>query len=78
MVPFLLLRNPNSSNTLGWDAHLNRVNNPGNSVIPNNETGVILRAISSGDKYDVFFTSFDVEVIEPQIPFIKRSRRYIR
>ena len=69
---FFNARNPNSLNTLGWDAHLNRVNNPGNSVIPNNETGVTLRAVSSGDKYDVFFTSFDVEIIEPQIPLLKQ------
>ncbi len=64
-------RNPNSLNTLGWDAHLNRINNPANSVIPNNENGVTLRAVTTGDKYDVFFASFDVEIIEPQIPLLK-------
>jgi len=68
---FNTARNPNSSNTLGWDAHLNAINNPANSIIPNNETGVTLRAITTGDKYDVFFASFDVEIIEPQIPLIK-------
>ena len=68
---FYTARNPNSSNTLGWDSHLNRINNPGNSVVPNNETGVTLRASSTQDKYDIFFTSFDVEVIEPQIPLLK-------
>ncbi|WP_339834802.1 T9SS type B sorting domain-containing protein, partial [uncultured Flavobacterium sp.] len=69
---FFNARNPNSRNTLGWDAHLNLINNPSNTVIPNNETGVILTAKSSGDKYDVFFTSFDVEIIEPQIPLLKQ------
>lgn len=68
---FNTARNPNSTNTLGWDAHLNTINNPANSIIPNNETGVTLRAITTGDKYDVFFASFDVEIIEPQIPLIK-------
>jgi large repetitive protein len=68
---FNTARNPNSTNTLGWDAHLNAINNPANSVIPNNETGVTLRAVTTGDKYDVFFASFDVEIIEPQIPLIK-------
>ena len=68
---FYNARNPNSSNTLGWDAHLNSINNPANSVIPNDETGVILQATSDQDKYDIFFTSFDVEIIEPQIPLIK-------
>jgi len=69
---FFTARNPNSSNTLGWDSHLNNINNPANSVIPNNETGVTLRASSSQDKYDVFLTTFDVEIIEPQIPLLKQ------
>ncbi len=68
---FYNARNPNSSNTLGWDTHLNSINNPANSVIPNDETGVTLQATSNQDKYDIFFTSFDVEIIEPQIPLLK-------
>lgn len=62
-----LNRNPNSLNTLGWDSHLESIPNPSNSVIPNSETGVTLRALSSQDKYDMFFASFDVEIIEPDI-----------
>jgi uncharacterized repeat protein (TIGR01451 family) len=58
-------RNPNSTNTLGWDVDMFTINNPNNSVIPNDETGATLRASSSQDKYDIFFTSFDVEIIEP-------------
>jgi gliding motility-associated-like protein len=58
-------RNPNSTNTLGWDVDMFTINNPTNSVIPNDETGATLRASSSQDKYDIFFTSFDVEIIEP-------------
>lgn len=64
-------RNPNSVNTLGWDADLFTINNPLNSVIPNGETGATLRASSSQDKYDIFFTSFDVEVIEPIMNLVK-------
>jgi len=60
-------RNPNSINTLGWDVDLFTIPNPSNSVIPNDETGATLRASSTGDKYDIFFTSLDVEIIEPQI-----------
>ena len=60
-------RNPNSLNTLGWDNHLEAIPNPSNSIIPNNETGVTLRATTVGDKYDMFFASFDVEIIEPDI-----------
>ena len=65
-------RYPNSINTLGWDADLFTIPNPGTSVIPNDETGAVLRASSSQDKYDIFFTSFDVEIIEPKINLAKR------
>ncbi len=65
-------RSPNSINTLGWDADLFTIPNPARSVIPNNETGAVLRASSSRDKYDIFFTSFDVEIIEPKINLAKR------
>lgn len=64
-------RNPNSENTLGWDVDLFEINNTNNSVIPNDETGVTLRAISTQDKYDIFFTSFDVEIIEPDMQLSK-------
>ena len=63
-------RTPNSKNTLGWDSHLNKINNPLNSIMPNDETGVTLRAKTIQDKYDIFFASFDVESIEPRIPLI--------
>ena len=64
-------RNPNSVNTLGWDVDFFNINNPLNGVIPNNETGAVFRASSSQDKYDIFFTSFDVEIIEPIINLTK-------
>src|SRR5690606_6232372 len=64
-------RNPNSVNTLGWDVDMFTIPNPGNNVIPNDETGATFRATSSQDKYDIFFTSMDVEIIEPQINLAK-------
>ena len=64
-------RNPNSVNTLGWDVDLFTIPNPSQSVIPNSETGATLRASSSQDKYDIFFTSLDVEIIEPLINLAK-------
>ena len=64
-------RNPNSENTLGWDVDLFTIPNPSNSVIPNDETGATFRASSTQDKYDIFFTSLDVEIIEPQINLAK-------
>ena len=71
-----LSRNPNSINTLGWDSHLNRIINPLNNVIPNDETGVTLRATSTQDKYDIFFTSFDVEIIEPRIDVLNVAESF--
>lgn len=64
-------RNPNSVNTLGWDVDMFTIPNPSNSVIPNDETGATFRATSSQDKYDIFFTSLDVEIIEPKINLAK-------
>ncbi len=64
-------RNPNSVNTLGWDVDLFTIPNPSQSVIPNSETGATLRASSSQDKYDIFFTSLDVEIIEPLMNLAK-------
>ncbi|MEW2920627.1 T9SS type B sorting domain-containing protein [Muricauda sp. ANG21] len=64
-------RNPNSVNTLGWDVDLFTIPNPSQSVIPNSETGATLRASSTQDKYDIFFTSLDVEIIEPNMALTK-------
>ena len=65
-------RNPNSLNTLGWDVDLFPVVNNFNNVIPNDATTAIFRASSSQDKYDIFFASFDIEIIEPNIVLEKR------
>ncbi|WP_127023384.1 T9SS type B sorting domain-containing protein [Flagellimonas beolgyonensis] len=64
-------RNPNSVNTLGWDVDLFTIPNPNQSIIPNDETGATLRASSTQDKYDIFFTSLDVEIIEPLMNLAK-------
>ncbi len=64
-------RNPNSTNTLGFDLDIVGVNNPGNAVIPNGETGATLRVTTNGDAYGTYLTSFDVEIIEPVIGLTK-------
>ena len=64
-------RNPNSINTLGWDVDLFTIPNPNQTIIPNDETGATLRASSTQDKYDIFFTSLDVEIIEPLMNLAK-------
>ncbi|GAB5473149.1 MAG: hypothetical protein Mars2KO_12480 [Maribacter sp.] len=68
----LTARNPNSVNTLGWDVDIVDLRNNFNSIIPNDATSATLRLSSTQDKYDVFFTSFDVEIIAPNIVLEKR------
>ncbi|WP_405411571.1 T9SS type B sorting domain-containing protein [Maribacter sp. Asnod1-A12] len=71
-------RNPNSVNTLGWDVDYFKIENGGtsNTVIPNGATSAILRASSSQDKYDIFFASFDVDIIAPNIVLKKVVREH--
>jgi len=64
-------RNPNSTNTLGYDTDIFKLDNPANSVIPNSETAASLRFTSTGDQYYPFFNSFNIEVIEPTISLLK-------
>ncbi len=65
-------RNPNSVNTLGWDVDLMEITNNFNAVIPNDATSAVLRASSTQDKYDIFFASFDVDIIAPNVVLEKR------
>lgn len=60
-------RTPFGTNTLGLDLDVFELNNPFNSVLPNDETGATLQFTSSGDGYGSFLASFVVEIIEPDI-----------
>ncbi|WP_400071265.1 T9SS type B sorting domain-containing protein [Zobellia russellii] len=65
-------RNPFSLNTLGFDSDIFNLNNPTNSVIPNNETAATFRFQTNGDQYYPFFNSFNIEIIEPDIVLEKK------
>ena len=65
-------RNPNSSNTLGYDTDIFLLDNPANAVIANSETAATFRFTSNGDQYYPFFNSFNIEVIEPDIDLTKK------
>ncbi|WP_394974436.1 T9SS type B sorting domain-containing protein [uncultured Croceitalea sp.] len=65
-------RNPASTNTLGYDTDIFRLNNAVNSIIPNGETAATFRFSTDGDQYYPFFNSFNVEVIEPNIVLEKK------
>lgn len=58
-------RNPNSLNTLGYDTFMIPIDNQNNTVIKNNSTKVSLKLKSSGDRYSMFFSAFNVEVKDP-------------
>jgi hypothetical protein len=58
-------RIPNSLNTLGYDTFLIPIDNENNSVIQNKTSKVSLKLKSSGDRYSMFFSAFNVEVKDP-------------
>ncbi|WP_435661759.1 beta strand repeat-containing protein, partial [Mariniflexile fucanivorans] len=64
-------RNPNSTNTLGFDTGILNVPNPSNSVIANDATSAVVRLESSQDAYFPYFYAFAVEIIEPKIVLTK-------
>ncbi len=64
-------RNPNSTNTLGFDTGILNVPNPSNTVIANDATSAIVRLESNQDAYFPYFYAFAVEIIEPKIVLTK-------
>jgi gliding motility-associated-like protein len=64
-------RNPNSTNTLGFDTGVMVVPNPGNTVIANDATSATVRLETSQDTYFQYFFAFAVEIIEPNIVLTK-------
>jgi hypothetical protein len=64
----VLERNPNSTNTLGYDSFIITINNPANSVIGNSTKEAIVGLKSTGDRYFFFFCALNIEVIDPNIP----------
>ncbi|MGB3150639.1 MAG: T9SS type B sorting domain-containing protein [Maribacter sp.] len=65
-------RTPYGTNTLGTDLDLFNLNNPSETVLPNDESGATLRFTSTGDGYGPFLATFSVEIIEPNIVLEKR------
>lgn len=71
-------REPNSSNTLGFDAGVFEVDNPitpaypGGSVIKNGDTSATISLGSTGDVYFYYFNAFAIEIIAPRIVLVKK------
>lgn len=74
---YFINRNPNSLNTLGYDAGMFTIDNKNNSIIQNNTSKVSMRLKSSGDRYAMFFSAFNVEVTkteEESIPILVKAK----
>ncbi|MGC6430249.1 MAG: T9SS type B sorting domain-containing protein [Jejuia sp.] len=64
-------RNPNSTNTLGFDTGVMVVPNPGNTIIANDATSATVRLETQGDTFFPYFYAMAVEIIEPNIVLTK-------
>lgn len=64
-------RNPTSSNTLGFDAGIINIPNPGNTLIANNATSADISLGSNLDIYYYYFSAFSIEIIAPNIVLTK-------
>ena len=67
-------RVPASQNTLGYDADLFDIKNVRNSIIGNNQTEAKFRLKTDNDGYSVMAVAFSVDIYEPAIHIIKRSK----
>lgn len=64
-------RNPGGSNTLGFDAGIIPIPNPGNSLIANGATSATVSLGSTLDIYYYYFSAFAIEIIAPNIVLTK-------
>ncbi|WP_062057637.1 OmpA family protein [Aquimarina longa] len=67
-------RVPASQNTLGYDADLFDIKNIRNSIIGNNQTEAKFRLSTNNDGYSVMAVAFSIEIYEPAIHIVKRSK----
>ncbi|WP_378180173.1 T9SS type B sorting domain-containing protein [Aquimarina sp. SS2-1] len=66
-------RLPNSENTQGFDVDVFDLPNNNNSLIGNGQTSATFQLTTDRDRYSVFFNSFSVTIIEPELRIIKRA-----
>ena len=64
-------RNPNGSNTLGFDSGIINIPNAGNTIIANSATSATISLGSTLDIYYYYFSAFAIEIIAPNIVLTK-------
>ncbi|MEP1488239.1 MAG: T9SS type B sorting domain-containing protein [Algibacter sp.] len=67
----LTARNPDGSNTLGFDAGIINIPNAGNTIIANGATDATISLGSNLDIYYFYFNAFAIEIIAPNIVLTK-------
>src|SRR5690606_26041168 len=70
-MPFTTGRNPASLNTLGFDAGIINIPNPGNGLIANGATSANITLGTETDIYYFYFSAFAIEIIAPNIVLTK-------
>lgn len=64
-------RNPDGTNTLGFDAGIINIPNAGNTIIANGATSATISLGSTLDIYYYYFSAFAIEIIAPNIVLTK-------
>ncbi len=70
-------RQPNSSNTLGFDIAQLAIPNPDNTIISNQANKLTLRLASRSDRFFVFFTAFQTNLSQDFNPQIRETKEVI-
>ncbi|MBG6132586.1 gliding motility-associated-like protein/uncharacterized repeat protein (TIGR01451 family) [Aquimarina sp. EL_43] len=69
---YVTARKPKSKNTMGLDIDIFDIDNPKNTIIQNGQTSATFFTSTKSDSYSVFFHSFQIEIIEPELTVTKQ------
>ncbi|GAA0714205.1 hypothetical protein GCM10009430_07020 [Aquimarina litoralis] len=69
---FITQRTPNSENTQGFDIDIFDLPNDNNVLVGNAQTSATFNMMTDRDRFSVFFNSFAVTIMEPELRIVKR------